>query len=67
MASIVIFLIVKTLIWVRVWLTERKLKMDGKFAGRKTSGGDVEMASVPKREGDGEGHGRGQEYAGGNF
>lgn len=62
-ATIVIFVVVKTIIWARVWLTERKMGMDGKFAGRRGVGGDVEMTGVPKRTG--ERHGRG--YAADQF
>lgn len=50
--AIVVFSIVKGLIWVRLWLTERKAGMDGRFAGMPLgsragpeggAGGDLEM------------------------
>lgn len=50
--AVVVFSIVKGLIWVRLWLTERKAGMDGRFAGLPLgsragpeggAGGDLEM------------------------
>lgn len=43
-AMIVIFLVVKLIIWGRKWLTETKLGMNGKFyGGRSIEQGDVEL------------------------
>ncbi|KFA76456.1 hypothetical protein S40288_06498 [Stachybotrys chartarum IBT 40288] len=44
--GIVIFLVVWFLIWLRKWITERKLGLDGKFAGRRNRQGDIEMDPV---------------------
>lgn len=38
MATIIIFFVVSGLIWVRKWLTERKLGMTGKFPSRAPMG-----------------------------
>lgn len=44
---IVVFLIVKGLVWVRKWFTETKLGMTGKFHGGRALGhGDVELEAV---------------------
>jgi hypothetical protein len=44
---IVVFLIVKGLMWIRKWLTEKKLGMTGKFYGGRSIGhGDVELEAV---------------------
>jgi uncharacterized membrane protein len=49
-AIIVVFLIVKLLVWLRTLLTEKVLKMTGKFAGAAPSGAwnDPEMQAVEK-------------------
>jgi hypothetical protein len=44
---IVVFLIVKGLMWTRKWFTETKLGMTGKFHGGRSLGhGDVELEAV---------------------
>lgn len=60
-AAVVLFVIVKYVIWARVWLTERKMGMDGKFARKRGARGDAEMAEASKRVGDE------QRYAPGRF
>lgn len=40
---IVLFCLVKGLVWLRVWVTETKLGMKGKFAQHGTVRGDLEM------------------------
>jgi hypothetical protein len=47
-AILIVFLIVKGLVWVRVWLTEKVLHMDGKFAKQRTWREDVEMNDAHK-------------------
>lgn len=43
-AIILIFCLVKGLVWCRKWITEKKLGMSGKFfAGREMGAGDVEL------------------------
>lgn len=50
-ASIIFFWIAKGLVWLRQWLTERKMGMDGKFAGQPTYDSyDTEMGTVTRRE-----------------
>ncbi|KAM0335361.1 hypothetical protein ACHAQA_000406 [Verticillium albo-atrum] len=44
-ASIIIFWIVKGLVWVRQWLTERRLGMDGKFA-RQPAYDETELGTI---------------------
>ena len=47
-AIVVIFLVVWGLIWARKWLTERVIRMKGKFhEGRERVGQDVEMPGYP--------------------
>jgi hypothetical protein len=46
-AILVVYLIVKGLIALRLWITESKLHMDGKFANRRSwRDGDAEMQTV---------------------
>lgn len=52
-AVVVIFAVVKGLIWARVWLTERKMGMEGKFARQPGGAADTELAPVSKHRGDG--------------
>lgn len=42
-AILIIFCIVYGLIWLRKWVTEKKLGMDGKFAGQPLGEADMEM------------------------
>ncbi|OLN84327.1 hypothetical protein CCHL11_05975 [Colletotrichum chlorophyti] len=44
-AGVVFFLIAKGLIWLREWITERKLGMDGKFAQQRYQPRDTEMGT----------------------
>ncbi|KAF9875878.1 hypothetical protein CkaCkLH20_06810 [Colletotrichum karsti] len=45
-AGIVFFLIVKGLVWLREWVTERKLGMDGKFAKQRFRNYDTELGTI---------------------
>uniref|UniRef100_L2FNW7 Uncharacterized protein n=1 Tax=Colletotrichum fructicola (strain Nara gc5) TaxID=1213859 RepID=L2FNW7_COLFN len=45
-AGIVFYLIVKGLIWLREWVTERKLGMDGKFAQQRFRNYDTELGTI---------------------
>ncbi|SPO02294.1 uncharacterized protein DNG_04967 [Cephalotrichum gorgonifer] len=49
-AVIIIFLLVKLLIWTRVLLTERKLGMKGKFSKRGAREQDKEMSAIGSRD-----------------
>ncbi|KAK1970639.1 hypothetical protein LZ32DRAFT_656821 [Colletotrichum eremochloae] len=45
-AAVVFFLVVKGLIWLRAWVTEKKLGMDGKFAKQRFHGYDNELGTI---------------------
>lgn len=47
---IVVFVIVRYLIWLRIWVTEEKMGMKGKLSGRKSQArrDQEEMAEVSK-------------------
>ncbi|KAL0935324.1 uncharacterized protein CTRU02_209915 [Colletotrichum truncatum] len=45
-AGIVFYLVVKGLIWLREWVTERKLGMDGKFAQQRYHNYDAELGTI---------------------
>ncbi|EFQ25530.1 hypothetical protein CGRA01v4_02462 [Colletotrichum graminicola] len=45
-AGIVFFLVVKGLIWLRMWVTEKKLGMDGNFAKQHFLSHDTELGTV---------------------
>lgn len=48
-AALVFYGVAKGIVWVRQWLTERVLGMDGKFAGQPVSH-DTEMGTVTRRD-----------------
>ena len=54
-AAIVVFILVRYLIWIRRWVTEKKLGMTGKLSSRhkpstiNEAGNGAEMVSVHKR------------------
>lgn len=43
---VIIFLVAWGLIWVRRWITESKMGMEGKFAKQQSASGDVEMNTI---------------------
>ncbi|TQN74998.1 hypothetical protein CSHISOI_00411 [Colletotrichum shisoi] len=45
-AGIIFYLIAKGLIWLREWVTERKLGMDGKFAQQRFHNYDTELGTI---------------------
>lgn len=52
-AAVVIYLLVRGLLWLRLWLTEKKAGMDGRFAGQPAalrSTADVELGSYRNEE-----------------
>lgn len=49
-AGVVFYLIVKGLIWLREWVTERKLGMDGKFAHQRPHNYDTELGTITSKQ-----------------
>ncbi|KXH53608.1 hypothetical protein CSIM01_08878 [Colletotrichum simmondsii] len=48
-AGIVFYLIAKGLIWLREWVTEKKLGMDGKFAQQRFRNYDTELGTITSK------------------
>ncbi|KAK2004726.1 hypothetical protein LX36DRAFT_649525 [Colletotrichum falcatum] len=48
-AGIVFFLVAKGLIWLRTWVTEKKLGMDGKFAQQRFQSHDTELGTITSK------------------
>ncbi|KXH59699.1 hypothetical protein CSAL01_12817 [Colletotrichum salicis] len=48
-AGIVFYLVAKGLIWLREWITEKKLGMDGKFAQQRFRNYDTELGTITSK------------------
>ncbi|KAK5992472.1 hypothetical protein PT974_05879 [Cladobotryum mycophilum] len=46
---VIVFLIVRCLVWVRRWFTEKKLGKDGKFARQRDWSNDAEMNTIGQK------------------